>query len=116
MENLLYHGKGHAIIKRFGEKAIYIETVVFGEIVSIVEVVGSTKKVLYKKKQIISTEDLERLWESTAAESRIRTLDLETNYALAWLAEALEKRDVVLIETYKRVLKELHKQRLMLEI
>ena len=116
MERLIIEGRGNVIIKRFGQTAMFIETVNFGEIVMITEIDKDKKKILYKKKNVISLEDLERLWLSTSVEERIAVWKLEVEYALAWLAEGLRKQDRIIISTYKRKLEELHQERLSLEI
>lgn len=116
MDRLIYESKGHAVIKRVGQRAIYIETVIFGEVVAITEIKGSYKKVLYQKKYILTGEDLEKLWTSTSVEERIEIWKLEVDYALAWLAEALKGKNEVLIIQYKIELQRLNRERISLEI
>lgn len=115
MEKLIGENRGNVTIKRFGHDSIYIENIVFGETVMITEINGNHKKILYQKKQVVNSIDIEKTWLSKGVEERIAIWKLESDYALAWLAEGLEKKDKRIINKYKKELQRLHQQRIGME-
>ncbi len=116
MEKMIGATRGHAVVKRFRERQIVIENIMFGEIIRMVEISGVEHKVLYQRDTIVTLEDIVRAFRSTRNEERIPVLRLEVDYELATLSEALRDGDDALVERTKRRLETFGKEMLILEV
>ncbi|WP_438433480.1 hypothetical protein [Gorillibacterium sp. sgz500922] len=116
MEKLINDTRGHAVVKRFKDRQIVIENIMFGEVIRMVEINGVERKVLYEKESAITGEEVSSAIKSRRIEERIPVLQLEIDYELATLAEALADGDAKRIETGKRRLEELRQEMVTVEL
>ncbi|UHA74079.1 hypothetical protein [Paenibacillus sp. 481] len=93
MEKMIGDARGHAVVKRFKDRQVFVENIMFGERIRLVEICGVEQRVLYQKRPVITTEEMIRAYESTQAEERMGVLRLEIDYALAELYEAIARSD-----------------------
>ena len=93
MEKLIGDARGHAVVKRFKDRQILVENIMFGERIRLVEISGLEQRVLYQKKPMITTEEMIRAFRSTRAEERIVSLRQEIDEVLAALYKALARND-----------------------
>ena len=91
LERLINDSRGHAVVKRIKDRQIVIESIMFGEIIRLVEVSGMEHRIIYQKKTRISTEEMMQAFQSKRAEERVPVLRLEIDYELASLSEALRE-------------------------
>jgi hypothetical protein len=91
LEKLINDTRGHAVVKRIKDRQIVIESIMFGEIIRLVEVSGMEHRIIYQKKTTITTEEIMQAYQSTRAEERASVLRLEIDYELATLSEALQE-------------------------
>lgn len=89
LEKMIGDTRGHAIVKRFRDRQILIENIMFGEIIRTVEISGVEHKVLFQREPVITTEQIIQAFKSKRIEERIPVLRLELDYELATLHEAL---------------------------
>lgn len=115
MEKMIGATRGHAVVKRFRERQIVIENIMFGEIIRMVEISGVEHKVLYQRDTAVTLEDIVRAFRSTRNEERIPVLRMEIDYELATLSEALKEENKELAEQTKQRLEALGKEMLVLE-
>jgi hypothetical protein len=116
MEKLINDTRGHAVVKRFKDRQIVIENILFGEMVRMVEINGVERKVLYEKEPAITGEEVSAAIRSRRIEQRIPVLRLELDYELAVLAEALIEGDRPRIEASKQRLEELRQETIKVEL
>src|SRR5690606_1599155 len=93
MERVIGETRGHAVVKRFRDRQIVIENIMFGEIIRMVEISGVEHKVVYQREAIITLEDISKAYRSTRAEERTPVLRLDRDYELAALSEAISEGD-----------------------
>ncbi|EPY08760.1 hypothetical protein PAALTS15_02282 [Paenibacillus alvei TS-15] len=115
MEKLIGDSRGHAVVKRFKDRQIFIENILFGERIRLVEVIGPKQRVLYQKRPIVTTEEMMQAFLSNLAEQRMRVLRLEMDYLLAELFEAMNEQKIAVIERCKEKLNELRSEMIQLE-
>ncbi|WP_438446689.1 hypothetical protein [Gorillibacterium sp. sgz5001074] len=115
MEKMIGDTRGHAIVKRFRDRQILIENIMFGEIIRTVEISGVEHKVLFQREPVITTEHIMQAFKSSRIEERIPVLKLELNYELAVLHEALAEDDAEKADHALKRLEELRQEMLMLE-
>ncbi|KJB85138.1 hypothetical protein AZ66_26500 [Paenibacillus sp. E194] len=115
MEKLIGDSRGHAVVKRFKDRQIFIENILFGERIRLVEVIGPKQRVLYQKRPIVTTEEMMQAFLSNRAEQRMRVLRLEMDYLLAELFEAMNEQKIAVIERCKEKLNELRSEMIQLE-
>lgn len=115
MEKLIGDTRGHAIVKRFRDRQIIIENILFGEVIRLVEISGYQQKVLYQKGPILTDEELSKLYFSIEGEERIRQRKLEVDEQLDRLNDALKTDDVVSADKCRAELSLLTKELYMLE-
>lgn len=115
MEKLIGDSRGHAVVKRFKDRQIFIENILFGERIRLVEVIGPKQRVLYQKRPIVTTEEMIQAFLSNRAEQRMRVIRLEMDYALAELFEAMNEQKTAVIERCKEKLNELRSEMIQLE-
>lgn len=116
MEKMIGDTRGHAVVKRFRDRQILIENIMFGEIIRTVEINGIEHKVIYQKEPMITLESMIEAFQSTRAEERARVVRLELDYELYVLHECLEAGDQEGIARAKSRLEELRLEALQLEI
>ena len=116
MERMIGDTRGHAIVKRFKERQILIENIMFGEIIRKVEITGVEHRVLYQKEPLITLDEMVEAFKSKRAEERIAALRVELDHELAALSEALRREDAEAAESCKMRLKKLREEAILLEM
>jgi hypothetical protein len=116
MEKMIGDTRGHAVVKRFRDRQILIESIMFGEIIRMVEINGMEHKVLFQRETIITISEMKQAIVSQRIEQRIPVLRLELDYALAELYEAMEAKNAPEMVKIKSKLEELQREMLLLEI
>ncbi|MFE6796095.1 hypothetical protein [Paenibacillus chitinolyticus] len=116
MEKLIGDTRGHAVVKRFKDRQILIENIMFGEIIRMVEISGIEHKVLFQKEPVVTFEEMLLAFRSRRIEERIPVLRLELDYELAVLNEAILKGDVQTVVDSKEKLTELRQEMILLEM
>lgn len=116
IEKLINEMRGHAVVKRIKDRQIVIESIMFGEIIRLVEVSGMEHRIIYQKKQSVTAEEMMRAFKSKRAEERAITLRYELDYELAVLHEALNNGDIETVEQVKEKLNVLRLEMLQLEL
>ncbi|MWV45175.1 hypothetical protein GRF59_16235 [Paenibacillus sp. HJL G12] len=115
MERLIEDTRGHAIVKRFKDRQILVESILFGEVIRLVEISGYQQRVLYQKGPFMTEQEISKLYFSTEGEMRLLLLRLEVDDELERLHEALQSGDHEKAELCRQKLTDLSKQLLMLE-
>lgn len=116
MEKLIGDARGHAVVKRFKDRQVFVENIMFGERIQLVEICGLEQRVLYQKKPAVTTEEMIRAFRSTRAEERIQELKIELDEALSGLHKALTVNDKENVVRYKEELNDLRYEMLQLEM
>lgn len=116
LEKMIGDTRGHAVVKRFKEQQILIESIMFGEIIRMVEISGVDHKIIYQRDPMITFEEMTEALKSTRIEERIPVLRLELDYELASLHEAIEDGDFERIAKAKAKLEVLRKEMLAIEM
>jgi hypothetical protein len=115
MEKMIGDTRGHAIVKRFRDRQILIENIMFGEIIRSVEISGVEHKVLFQREPMITTEQIIQAFKSRRAEERAPVLKLEMDYELSTLYDAMMLGDTEAVEKSKSRLEEMRRELIMLE-
>ncbi|MEX2460882.1 MAG: hypothetical protein WD469_06220 [Paenibacillaceae bacterium] len=116
MEKMIGDTRGHAVVKRFRDRQILIESIMFGEIIRMVEINGMEHKILYQREPVITVLEMKQAILSQRIEQRIPVLRLELDYALAELYEAIKANKIEEVASIKLKLQELQQEMLTLEI
>ena len=116
IEKLINDSRGHAVVKRFRDRQVLIENIMFGEIIRLVEVSGMEHRIIFQKRPQITVEDMVQAFKSKRAELRAGVLRLEIDYELAVLHEALQQGQAEEIENSKLRLEGMRKEMLLLEL
>lgn len=116
MEKMIGDTRGHAIVKRFKDRQILIESIMFGEIIRMVEISGMEHKVIYQREPAISAAEMKQAIVSQRIEQRIPVLRLELDYMLAELYESMQLNDVQEIFNIKQKLEVLRQEMIKLEL
>jgi hypothetical protein len=116
MEKMIGDTRGHAVVKRFRDRQILIESIMFGEIIRMVEINGMEHKVLFQRDPTITVMEMKQAIISQRIEQRIPVLRLELDYALAEFYEALQANNAMDMASIKLKLEELQQEMLILEI
>lgn len=116
MEKMIGDTRGHAIVKRFKDRQILIENIMFGEIIRMVEISGVEHKVLFQKEPIVTIDEIIQAFKSKRAEERAAVVRLELDYELAVLHEALTEGDQERAAASKHKLKALREEMIQLEL
>jgi hypothetical protein len=116
MERMIGATRGHAVVKRFRDRQIVIENIMFGEVIRMVEISGVEHKVVYQKDAAVTLEDIAKAFQSTRAEERIPVLRMEIDYELAFLSEALTIGDRPTADQCRAKLEVLRREMLLLEV
>lgn len=115
MEKLIEDTRGHAVVKRFKDRQILVESILFGEVIRLVEISGYQQRVLYQKGPFMTEQEISKLYFSKEGEMRLLLLRLEVDDELERLHEALQNGDDEKAERSRKKLADLSKQLLMLE-
>lgn len=116
MERMIGDTRGHAVVKRFRDRQIVIENIMFGELIRMVEVSGVEQRVLFQKQLVVTPEEMVKAFKSTRAAERIPLVRYELDYELAVLHEALQDGDTEAADAAKAKLEELRREMLQLEM
>ncbi len=116
MERMIGATRGHAVVKRFRDRQIVIENIMFGEIIRMVEISGVEHKVVYQRESVVTLEDIAQAYRSTRAEDRIPVLRMEIDYELATLSESLALGHRAAADASRAKLEELRQEMLLLEM
>jgi len=116
MEKMIGDTRGHAIVKRFRERQIVIENIMFGEIIRMVEISGVEHKVLFQKEPVVTLDEMIQAFKSKRAEERAAVLRLEIDYELATLHEALQAKDEEKAAACRKRLENMRCEMLQLEM
>lgn len=115
LEKLIGDLRGHAVVKRFKDRQILIESILFGEVIRLVEITGVEHKVIFQKGPILDTERIVELLASQSAERQIESLQKELDEELDHLYDAMQSGDEQMIEDCKEKLRKLRTQLIQLE-
>ncbi|AKG34485.1 hypothetical protein [Paenibacillus durus] len=115
MEKLIGDMRGHAVVKRFRDRQIIIENILFGEVIRLVEISGYQQKVLYQKGPLLSDQELTKMFYSTLGEERVRDRRMEVDEELDRLSDALARGDKQQVRLSKEKLMFLRKELMKLE-
>lgn len=117
MEKLINDTRGHAVVKRFKDRQILIENIMFGEIIKTVEISGFEHKVLYEKGVSISIQEVLEAMKSNRIEKRLPILRAQLDRELLELHELLSAGgSTAEITACKERIEELRLEALMLEL
>jgi hypothetical protein len=116
MEKLIGDTRGHAIVKRFKDRQILIENIMFGEIIRMVEISGIEHKVLFQKEPAITVEEVMQALRSQRSNDRVQVLRMELDYELSVLSDALKASDEEAIRSSKEKLEAFRHEMLLLEM
>lgn len=116
MEKMIGDTRGHAVVKRFRDRQILIENIMFGEIIRTVEISGVEHKVIFQKKSAVTVEAVMEAFKSNRVEERIPIHRLELDYELATLHELMKKGSQKSIDDCKERLLGLRQEMLLLEL
>lgn len=116
MEKMIGDTRGHAVVKRFRDRQILIENIMFGEIIRTVEINGVEHKVIFQKEPVVTLESMTEAFKSTRAEERAKVVRMELDYELAILQEHLVAGNEEAIRESKKRLQQLRQEALQLEL
>ncbi|WP_151734802.1 hypothetical protein [Paenibacillus tengchongensis] len=115
MEKLIGDMRGHAVVKRFRDRQIIIENILFGEVIRLVEISGYQQRVLYQKGPLLSDQELTKLFYSVEGEERIRQRRVEVDEQLDLMNKAIRSGDTASVEACHAKLQFLRNELNMLE-
>lgn len=116
IERLIGDTRGHAVVKRFKDRQILIENILFGELIRQVEVSGMEHRVIFQKRPLVTNEEVAKAFQSKRAEERAKEVRVELDYELACLYDAMRRNDAEETEKCKEKLAELRHEMLFLEL
>lgn len=116
LEKMINDTRGHAVVKRFKERQILIENIMFGEVIRTVEINGVDHKVVFQKQPAITTDSIMKALKSQRVEERIPVLRLEMDYELSRLHELLHQGSEEEVAACKARLADLRKEMLLTEM
>lgn len=115
LEKLIGELRGHAVVKRFKDRQIFIENILFGEVIRLVEIKGVEHRVIYQKGPLVDIEKMSIIYDSDWAEQRLHILERELDDELAALFDAMQKEDNEMIELCKEKLRKIRIELIQLE-
>jgi hypothetical protein len=116
IEKLIGDTRGHAVVKRFKDRQIVIESIMFGEIIRLVEVSGMEHRIIYQKKPFVTVEEVIQAFQSKRAEERAAVLRYELDYELTVLHDAIKEGREEDIARSKEKLQSLRIEMIQLEL
>ncbi|MBP1999306.1 hypothetical protein J2Z69_000325 [Paenibacillus shirakamiensis] len=115
LEKLIGDLRGHAVVKRFKDRQILIENILFGEVIRMVEISGLEHRVLYQKGAEPSSERMSHMYNSRSAEHQMEAIQAELDEELLRLHAAIQAGDAEQVDVIKEKLRKLHRQLFELE-
>ncbi|WP_018751617.1 hypothetical protein [Paenibacillus sanguinis] len=115
LEKLIGDLRGHAVVKRFKDRQILVENILFGEVIRLVEISGMEHRVIYQKGHLIDTVQMAEMFASRSAERQLERLQEELDVELERLFEAIQQGDDKTKEACKERLRMLRLELLRLE-
>ncbi|WP_055107534.1 hypothetical protein [Paenibacillus ihumii] len=115
LEKLIGDLRGHAVVKRFKDRQILIESILFGEVIRLVEITGVEHRVIFQKGPMLDMEQTLELLTSQSAEQQIESLQKELDEELEHLYSAMQSGDQERAESCKEKLRKLRIQLIQLE-
>ncbi|WP_178024792.1 hypothetical protein [uncultured Paenibacillus sp.] len=115
LEKLIGDLRGHAVVKRFKDRQILVENILFGEVIRLVEISGMEHRVIYQKGPVVDTAQMAEMYASDSAEQQLAHLQEELDAELERLFEAIQQGDVETSEACKERLRKLRLDLLRLE-
>ncbi|MBP3949579.1 hypothetical protein [Bacillus suaedae] len=112
LEKLIQHQKGTGIVKRSTEGPLYITSYQSGDIESMIEIDGSEKVMMNKNGSMIQYKDDGKALEPKTI---FNMMNLEIDYVLMELHEALIESNDYLVDTHKKKLEKLLSRREQVE-
>jgi hypothetical protein len=116
MEKLIGDTRGHAVVKRFRDRQIVIESIMFGETIRMVEISGVEHRILFQKAHAITEEEMQQAIRSRRIDERIPVLRMELDYELMTLHDAVQRANNQEIVASKQKLEGLRQEMLMMEL
>ncbi|MDQ0088342.1 hypothetical protein J2T12_001748 [Paenibacillus anaericanus] len=107
--------RGHAVVKRFKDRQVLIESILFGEVIRLVEIIGVEHRVIFQKGPMVDRRKLAEIFASEAAECQLKSLEQELDDELAKLSAALQCGDEEAVEACKEKLRNLRIELIRLE-
>ncbi|MEK4511796.1 hypothetical protein [Paenibacillus sp. FSL K6-2524] len=107
--------RGHAVVKRFKDRQVLIESILFGEVIRLVEIIGVEHRVIFQKGPMVDRRKLAEIFASEAAECQLKSLEQELDDELAKLSVALQCGDEEAVEACKEKLRNLRIELIRLE-
>jgi hypothetical protein len=115
MEKLIENTRGHAVVKRFKDRQILIENILFGEVIQLVEISGYQQRVLFQKAPLLTEQEMDGMYHSNEGDLRLKLRQLEMDDELEKLYQAMESKDTEMIQQCKDQLSLISRELLMLE-
>ncbi|WP_068785055.1 hypothetical protein [Paenibacillus phocaensis] len=115
LEKLIGDLRGHAVVKRFKDRQILVENILFGEVIRLVEISGMEHRVIYQKGPVVDTAQMAELFASESAEQQLAQLQEELDAELERLFEAIQQGDAEASEACKEKLRKLRLELMQLE-
>ncbi|MGG3453588.1 MULTISPECIES: hypothetical protein [Paenibacillus] len=115
LEKLIGDLRGHAVVKRFKDRQILVENILFGEVIRLVEISGMEHRVIYQKGPVVDTAQMAEMYASESAEQQLAHLQEELDAELERLFEAIQQGDTETSEACKERLRKLRLELLRLE-
>ncbi|WP_138493147.1 hypothetical protein [Paenibacillus pinistramenti] len=115
LEKLIGDLRGHAVVKRFKDRQILIENILFGEVIRQVEISGLEHKVLYQKDPVPSAAKMSVMYQSRLSEQRTEQLLVEMDEELDKLNAALKEQNSEEAEAVKQKLEHIRRNLMELE-
>lgn len=112
LEKLLQNEKGNGVVKRATEGPLYITSYQAGDIESMIEIDGSEKVMMNRNGSLIQYKDDDK---SLEPKTLINMMNLEIDYVLMELHEAILESDQWQIDSHKKKLKKLLSRREQVE-
>jgi hypothetical protein len=116
MERLIGDTRGHAVVKRFKDRQILIENIMFGKIIRLVEISGVEHRVIFQRQGQITIEEMVKAFKSNRAGLRIPVVRLELDYELAVLHDMITNENAEGIVESKNKLELLRREMMTLEM
>ncbi|MNJ41374.1 hypothetical protein D3C77_362950 [compost metagenome] len=114
-EKLIEDFRGHAVVKRTKNSHTMVENILFGEVITLVEITGMEQRVLYQKEPLLDAKRLEELMTSQIAEQQLSILRQQLDDELDLLHDLLEQGNHEEILACKERLQSLRLQLIALE-
>ncbi|NWL89515.1 hypothetical protein DMN77_18335 [Paenibacillus sp. 79R4] len=115
LEKLIGDLRGHAVVKRFKDRQIVVENILFGELIRQVEINGVEHKVIYQKGPVVDVKKMAELYMAQLAEKQLESLQKELDAELEKLYDALQKGDQESAEACKEKLRNIRLELIRLE-